>query len=41
MPTTAQIKSLEKKLKEYKKRFLTKEYEDLDEASTRLMVIIS
>ena len=38
MPTTAQIKYLEKKLKEYKKRFLTKECEDLDEASTRLMV---
>ena len=38
MATQAQIKSLEKKLKEYKKRFLTKKYENLDEASTRLMV---
>ncbi len=37
MPTSAQIKSLEKKLKEYKKRFLTRKHEGLDEASTRLM----
>ncbi len=38
MPTKAQIKTLEKKLKEYKKRFLSKKYDDLDEASTRLMI---
>ena len=38
MPTSAQIKSLEKKLKEYRKRFLTRKHENLDEASTRLMI---
>ena len=38
MPTSAQIKLLEKNLKEYKKRFLTRDHEGLDEASTRLMI---
>lgn len=38
MSTQAQIKTVEKNLKEYKKRFLIKKYENLDEASTRLMV---
>ena len=38
MPTQAQIKLTEKKLKEYKKRFLSRKNDGLDEASTRLMV---
>lgn len=38
MATQTQIQALEKKLKAYKKRFLAKKYESLDEASTRLMI---
>ena len=38
MPTTALIDFVEKALKEYKKRFLTRKNICLDEASTRLMV---
>ena len=38
MPTATQIKSLEKKLKEYKRRFLAKRNNELDEASTRIMI---
>ena len=38
MATQTQVKFLEKRLREYKKRFLSKKHEDLDEASTRLMI---
>ena len=38
MSTPAQIKKLEKSLREYKKRFLTGKNHDLDESSTRLMI---
>ena len=38
MATKVQLQSLEKKLKEYKNRFLSKKYDNLDEASTRLMI---
>ena len=36
--TQKQVAAFEKKLKEYKKRFLGKDKQDLDEASTRLMI---
>jgi len=38
MATELQIKALEQKLRVYKKRYLKKQYEDLDESATRLMV---
>lgn len=38
MPTQNQIKNLSGKLKEYRKRYMKKAYNDLDESATRLMV---
>lgn len=38
MPTAIQIESLLTKLKQYKKRYLKKQYSELDESATRLMV---
>lgn len=38
MPTKIQIENINKKLKEYKSRYLKKNYADLDESGTRLMV---
>lgn len=38
MPTQNQIKQLTTKLKEYKKRYLKKQYSELDESATRLMI---
>ena len=38
MPTQNQIKILSNKLKEYKKKYLKKQYDSLDESATRLMV---
>jgi len=38
MPTKIQIENLNKKLREYKKRYLKKNYADLDESGTRLMI---
>jgi len=38
MPTQNQIKNLSNKLKVYKKRYLKKQYADLDESATRLMI---
>lgn len=38
MPTQNQIKNLSAKLKEYRKRYMKKQYNDLDESATRLMV---
>jgi len=38
MPTQNQIKNLSVKLKEYKKKYIKKQYTDLDESATRLMV---
>lgn len=38
MPTENQIKNLSEKLRRYKKRFLKKQHEDLDESATRLMI---
>lgn len=38
MATQHQISQLEKKLKEYKKRYLRKRYADLDESATRIMI---
>jgi predicted type IV restriction endonuclease len=38
MATQAQKDKLQKKLREYKKRYLTKKYAELDESATRLMI---
>lgn len=38
MATELQVKALEQSLKAYKKRYLKKQYEELDESATRLMV---
>src|SRR3989338_7603564 len=38
MATELQVKALEQNLKAYRKRYLKKQYEELDESATRLMV---
>ena len=38
MPTTNQLQILSNQIKDYKKRYLRKEFADLDESATRLMV---
>lgn len=38
MPTPIQIKQLETKLREYRKRYLPKKFHTLDESATRIMV---
>lgn len=38
MPTPFQIKELSEKLKKYKRRYLQKQYFELDESATRLMI---
>lgn len=38
MPTQNQIKNLSTKLKEYKRKYMKKQYSDLDESATRLMI---
>lgn len=38
MATQHQINQLDKKLKEYRKRYLRKRYADLDESATRIMI---
>ncbi len=38
MPTQNQIKRLTEKLKQYRRRYLKKQYDNLDESATRLMV---
>lgn len=38
MATTAQIKNTETKLREYRKKYLRKEFADVDESATRIMI---